>query len=173
MKTIIILLISAFVCLSAADPQLPGKNASRAERTAFAIALAHQFDAWQKANPCGVTIDPVSATAQWMLESSWGRCELSSHTKNLGGIKGVGPAGTYNIKTGEVFKGKEVFVKDGFRAYNTFNEFFADYRKIALKMGVAGKSGKSFYQALKDANYATDPKYVDITTQIYNQLIKL
>jgi flagellum-specific peptidoglycan hydrolase FlgJ len=174
MKTILLLLLT--VCLSAIevpqDPKIPGQNASRVEREAFAHALAKQFDAWQKANPCGYTIDALSASAQWMSESNWGKSGLSASAKNLGGIKGIGPKGTYSAKTKEVFNGKEVTITDGFRAYNSFTEFYVDYRKIANRMGVVGKSGKQFYQALINAKYATDPSYVSKVEQIYNQLNK-
>ena len=110
-----------------------------------------------------------------MVESTWESSGLAKDAKNLGGIKGNGPAGQYNAKTKEFFNGKEEEIKDGFKAYNSNTEFYADYAKLISSRykKALNKTGTDYYQALKDGNYATHPDYAKGIEPLYNQLGKI
>lgn len=77
-------------------------------------------------------------------------------------------------KQDEVIDGKRVKVNDPLRKYHNLEEFFADYNDLICKNDryneARGKSGREYFQALKDAGYATDPDYVDTAMKLYRQL---
>lgn len=156
-----------------ADPATPGDD--RTDRERYAREIQAQFSAWKAANPtlC-CELDPCTLTAQWMHESNWGRSGLARDARNLGGIKGQGPAGSYNAQTGEVYGGKHVVINADFRAYSSYTEFYADYARLVCTVerykGVRGKKGQAYYEALKAAGYATDPNYVANLMRFYQQL---
>lgn len=156
-------------------PSYPAAGASRKDREKFAHDLAMYYQQWAgnpKNNAC--LQDGPTLVAQWMGESDWGREKANQQSHNLGNIKGTGPAGSIEVKTWEVIKGKKVEVVDKFRKYNNLDEFFADYNKLICEndryKNARGKSGRDYYQALKDAEYATDPDYVAKSMRIYRQL---
>ena len=109
-----------------------------------------------------------------MLESDWGRNPLVQATNNLGNIKGTGPAGTTKADTKEHVRGQDIIVNAGFRKYHNLGEFFQDYANLICSnpryKNARGKAGRAYFQALKDAGYATDQNYVDKAMQIYKQL---
>ena len=98
-------------------------------------------------------------TAQASLETASGQ---SMYNFNFGGIKGASPSGnTALLKTHEVLDGKDVVIKDGFRAYNSLDEGALDYVKTmrdrfgsALAPAAAGDTA-GFAHALKKAGYYT------------------
>ncbi len=98
-------------------------------------------------------------TAQASLETASG---ASMYNFNFGGIKGASPAGnTAVLKTHEVLGGKDVVIKDGFRAYNSLDEGALDYVKVmrdrfggAMAPAAAGDTA-GFAHALKKAGYYT------------------
>lgn len=98
-------------------------------------------------------------TAQASLETASG---ASMYNFNFGGIKGASPAGnTAVLKTHEVSNGKDVVIKDGFRAYDSLDEGALDYVKTmrdrfgaALTPAAAGDTA-GFAHALKKAGYYT------------------
>ncbi len=81
---------------------------------------------------------------------------------NFGGIKGAGPTGaTARCRTKEVIDGREVTVRDGFRAYGTLDEGALDYVKLmrgrfsgAVSFAERGNVD-GFAHALKQAHYYT------------------
>jgi len=99
---------------------------------------------------------------------------LAIDAKNLGGIKGRGPAGSYNAKTREFEGETQVQIRDNFRAYHNYPEFYADYANLICKAdrykNARGKKGREYYEALKRGGYSTDPKYTDKMMQFYRQL---
>ncbi|NBD34571.1 MAG: hypothetical protein GVY30_01065 [Chloroflexi bacterium] len=119
-------------------------------------------------------LDPCTLAAQWMHESTWGSSRLARETFNFGGIKGEGPAGSYNINTGEHLQGQDVVVNANFRAYNNILEYMDDYTRLICTKDryeeARGKSGREYYEAIKNAGYATDPNYVEKNMAMYNQL---
>jgi hypothetical protein len=154
-------------------PQWPSQDADRNAREHFAHELELYFASWKDQHPCCVR-DSLTLAAQWMMESNWGRSNLTQATNNLGNIKGTGPAGSTNADTTEHLNGNDVTVNAGFKKYNNLQEFFQDYTNLICNnpryKNARGKSGREYFQALKDAGYATDPDYVDKAMQIYKQL---
>src|SRR6266487_6127135 len=134
------------------DPKTP--DAARADRERFGRGIMNQFADLQRLNPdkC-CKLDPCSLAAQWMAESNWGRSGLAIDAKNLGGIKGRGPAGSYNAKTREFEGETQVQIRDNFRAYHNYPEFYADYANLICKAdrykNARGKKGREYYEALK------------------------
>lgn len=114
---------------------------------------------------------PASVTlAQIVLESSGkypgGVSGLAYEAKNLFGIKGVGPAGSYTIATKEVIGGRTITVNAAFRKYNNYSESIEDHLKLLSGSRYANqfKSAKSvndYCNGLQKAGYATDPSYAN------------
>jgi flagellar protein FlgJ len=105
--------------------------------------------------------------AQAILETGFGKSELSVKGKNFFGIKahsGPGTAGTYTINTSEFYNGQWVVISAAFRAYYTMAESFDDHGKF-LKVNARYKSlfettdPKEWARRLHACGYATDPNY--------------
>lgn len=154
------------------DPPFPGND--RREREAFARAVRDQFAAWQAANPSACGLDPCTLAAQWMAESNWGRSALARNARNLGGMKGKGPAGTYEAPTREFEGGVERATSGGFRRYSHLPEFYADYVALICDGDrytlARGKRGRDYYQALREAGYSTNPRYEEELMVFYRQI---
>jgi flagellum-specific peptidoglycan hydrolase FlgJ len=113
---------------------------------------------------------PASVTvAQAILESDWAKSGLATKAFNLFGIKSKGrpgPAGEIRMNTWEVFGGKDVVIKDGFRAYHNIYESVEDhglFLKENARYAPAFKTSdaKEFARRIHAAGYATDPAYSD------------
>jgi hypothetical protein len=98
-------------------------------------------------------------TAQASVETGRG---AQMYNYNFGGIKGSSPTGqTAQCLTHEVVGGKEIAVKQGFRAYASIDQGAEDYVRVLKKsFGVAlGKAELAdvggFAHALKQAGYYT------------------
>ena len=122
----------------------------------------------EAANQLGV--DAELLIAQAALETGWGRHMISEDGQpsyNLFGIKAderwQGPVS--NVTTSEYRNGVKLKEQAQFRAYNSYNESFADYLQFL-------QSGNRYHQALashgdpasfagqlQSAGYATDPDY--------------
>lgn len=84
------------------------------------------------------------------------------HNYNFGGIKGVSPEGmTAKTRTREVLEGKEVTLRDGFRAYSNATEGAKDYvaflERRYPKAAEAAERGdaEGFVRSLKAGKYFT------------------
>lgn len=120
-----------------------------------AIARAHQKLTGHAATPA--LLDTLTAHAS--LETGSGD---KMYNFNFGGIKGRSPSGdTAVCRTKEVENGKEIEIRDGFRAYRTLDEGALDYvRLMKERFGAAlGKAEagdlSGFAHALKQAHYYT------------------
>lgn len=120
-----------------------------------AIARAHRSTTGRDPSPA--TLDVLTAHAS--LETASG---ARMYNFNFGGMKGCGPAGeTARCKTREVLDGKEVTIRDGFRAYRTLDEGAADYlrfmqTKFPAAMAHASRGDvDKFANALKRSHYYT------------------
>lgn len=113
---------------------------------------------------------PASITlGQIILESSGsysgGVSKLAYAAKNLFGMKGAGPAGTYLINTVEESPtGKQYVTTAGFRKYNSYAESIADHGKLLTTDRYTAKTQNAttvqeYAQAIQAAGYATDSKY--------------
>lgn len=115
------------------------------------------------------SILPSVLAAQAVLETGWGRSELSQNANNLFGIKGSYNGQSYTVRTREVdANGKDYYVNAAFRKYPSYKESFidraafftsSDWRKEHYKHVIAATDYKSQVKALNDSPYATDPLY--------------
>ena len=120
-----------------------------------AIARAHAKVTGRAAS--GATLDVL--TAQASLETASGG---RMYNYNFGGIKGAGPTGeTAKLRTHEVLGGKDVEIRDGFRAYRTIDEGATDYVRL-MKDRFPGAMAQAergdvdgFARALKQSSYYT------------------
>ncbi len=115
---------------------------------------------------------PASVTvAQAILESDWGRSQLSLSANNYFGIKalgGLGNDGVVWMSTGEFdAEGQAYQTMSPFRAYRSLTDSLIDHdvmlstsTRYALAMQSASDA-RQFAQGLADAGYATDPEYAD------------
>ena len=98
-------------------------------------------------------------TAQASLETASGS---SMFNYNFGGIKGASPSGeTAKLRTHEILNGKDVEIRDGFRAYKNIDEGAADYVRLmrdrfpgAMAQAERGDVN-GFAHALKQSHYYT------------------
>lgn len=126
-----------------------------------AVAEPAQESQRQTGAPASVTI------AQAILESEWGRSGLSKKAQNYFGIKalgGPGPAGSISMNTWEVFGGKDVVIKDAFKAYNSLYESVIDHGEFLKTNKRYAKAFETtdpgeFAERMHEAGYATDPAY--------------
>lgn len=121
-----------------------------------AIAKAHEKITGKA--PTKALLDTL--TAQASLETASG---ASMYNYNFGGIKGGAPGTneTAKLRTKEVYDGKEVEVRDGFRAYRSLDAGAEDYvRLMKSRFGAAVDRAEAgdvngFAHALKQAHYYT------------------
>jgi hypothetical protein len=121
-----------------------------------AIAKAYESQTGKK--PTANVLDTL--TAQASLETGSGS---AMYNYNFGGIKGGAPGTneTAKLRTKEVYDGKEVEVRDGFRAYRSLDAGADDYvRLLRNKFGAAVERAEAgdingFAHALKEAHYYT------------------
>jgi hypothetical protein len=104
---------------------------------------------------------PEVVSAQWALESGWGK--HTSGTFNVFGIKGEGS----DCVTWEHFDGKDIVITDSFKNYDSIQEcvndlvtmWYMDYKGFN---GVnRAESREECARLLVVEKYATDPKYAD------------
>lgn len=118
---------------------------------------------------------------QAALESGWGKREImhadgrTSH--NVFGIKaGAGWTGkVVNVTTTEYVDGAPQKMVQPFRAYNSYDEAFADYARLIGNSpryeGVTqARNEIEAARNIQKAGYATDPAYADKLIQIMGQL---
>lgn len=109
--------------------------------------------------------------AQAALESGWGKSQ--SGKNNLSGIKvpvsqkGKGQ-GTVR-KTREVINGKNIYINDEFRDFNSLEDF-ANYHVDLLNSKRYKAFTGDFISNVVKGGYATDPRYKNTLTKIYNQI---
>lgn len=119
---------------------------------------------------------PSVLIAQGILETNYGKSELSSKHHNYFGIK-VGRSwkgDSVNMITGEVFNGQSVMIQDHFRSYTHPEQSIKDritwmretdlYNQVELK-----STPEEQAKAIQEAGYATDPNYSNKIIQIINR----
>lgn len=128
----------------------------------------------QTAKELGVPTEAV--LAQWIQETGWGAKTLPG-TNNLGNLKAgsswQGPV--YNLNALE-FKGNTPTRENSeFRKYKSYADSAADYTsfiKDRYKGALNSKDAKAYFEALKNAGYATDPEYVNKLLQVLSSIQK-
>lgn len=115
---------------------------------------------------------PSIVTAQAVLESNFGRSQLSSEYFNLFGRKSYSPNDpSVDLPTQEFVNGRYITVDEPFRIYTSWEESVADHGRLlangtswneTLYSGVLDASSyKEAAYALQEAGYATDPNYAE------------
>lgn len=109
--------------------------------------------------------------AQAALESNWGKSQ--SGKNNLSGIKVMASQkgkglGTVR-KTREVINGKDVYINDEFRDFDSLEDF-ANYHINLLNNKRYHAFNGDFINNVVRGGYATDPRYKNVLTRIYNQI---
>lgn len=104
--------------------------------------------------------------AQAAIESNWGRSALSAKYNNYFGIKaGKSWKGkTVNMKTGEVFDGKNVTINSNFRVYDSLADSIRDRNRLLrmprYKAVEPADTPQKQAEAIKAAGYCTATNYV-------------
>lgn len=117
---------------------------------------------------------------QAALETGWGRHEIrgadGTPSHNVFGIKaGPGWKGrTVEVTTTEYVNGEPRKVVQKFRAYDSYAEAFTDWGKLLVAapryaVALAARSDPTRYaQGLQAGGYATDPRYAEKLTRVFN-----
>lgn len=130
----------------------------------------------------GTGLFPSTMIAQAIIESNNGNSDLAAMYNNHFGIKAdrAWRGAVVNMSTREVLAGKDVYIKDGFRAYPTLLEGFLDRNKFLkqnkryTQAGVfTAKTPEQQADAFQEAKYATDPNYAKIIKGVINGSFKL
>lgn len=118
---------------------------------------------------------PSITIAQAILESSWGKSDLSTKYKNLFGIKSSDFfKDKVTMPTFEYIDGQKIKIEASFRAYDNFEESIIDHN---ILIGTANryekvrkaKNYKEAAMALYKCGYATDPNYPQKLIEIIEQ----
>lgn len=107
--------------------------------------------------------------AQACYETHFGKIMLrdlktGTNGRNLFGIKGTGPLGSVECWTDEYYKGVHHRVIAKFRAYDSYEQSFADYSELLLKPRFAPcmavrDNHVQFALRLQECGYSGDPAY--------------
>jgi len=118
--------------------------------------------------------------AQAALETGWGRHEVTRAdgrpSYNVFNIKATGWQGdTAEVMTHEYANGRSSAQRAAFRAYDSYDDAFADYARLLSRSpryaGVAqAPNAASAARELQASGYATDPAYADKLVAIMAQL---
>ena len=109
---------------------------------------------------------PSVMLAQSILESNWGRSELSREYNNYFGIKAVKKDQGIVFETEEYVDGESGRYMENFKKYSSKKESFEHYAKLlsTAKRYEKVKTAKNYKEAakyIKEGGYATDPSYAD------------
>lgn len=109
---------------------------------------------------------PSVMLAQSILESNWGRSELSKEYNNYFGIKAVKKDQGVVFETEEYVDGESGRYMENFKKYSSKRESFEHYAKLlsTAKRYEKVKTAKNYKEAaqyIKEGGYATDPSYAD------------
>lgn len=120
-----------------------------------------------KAVTAGTPIFPGVVLAVAALESGNGNSKLTKEANNYFGIKAFSSwkGDKYSIPTKEYIDGEYVTVPADFRKYKNATESFQDYVNLITKTSrykkaTEAKTATAQLEAIKEAGYSTDPKYV-------------
>jgi len=125
----------------------------------------------------GTGLFPSTMIAQAIIESGNGNSQLSSKYNNHFGIKAdrSWKGAVVSLSTREVFAGKDVYIKDGFRVYPTLLEGFLDRNKFLKDNKRYTQAGVFIAQtpdmqaeAFQKGKYATDPNYDKVIKSVIN-----
>lgn len=109
---------------------------------------------------------PSVMMAQSILESNWGRSELSQEYNNYFGIKAVKKDQGVVFETEEYVEGQSGRYMENFKKYSSKKESFEHYAKLltTAKRYEKVKTAKDYKEAakyIKEGGYTTDPSYAE------------
>lgn len=109
---------------------------------------------------------PSVMLAQSVLESNWGRSELSKKYNNYFGIKEIKKGEGVVYETEEYVDGESGRYLESFKKYSSKQESFEHYAKLLTKADryKEVKKATNYIEAahaIMKAGYATDPKYAN------------
>lgn len=109
---------------------------------------------------------PSVMLAQSVLESNWGRSELSKKYNNYFGIKEIKKGEGVVYETEEYVDGESGRYLESFKKYSSKQESFEHYAKLLTKADRYKEVKKATNyteaaHAIMKAGYATDPKYAN------------
>lgn len=109
---------------------------------------------------------PSVMLAQSVLESNWGRSELSQKYNNYFGIKEIKKGDGVVFETEEFVDGESGRYLESFKKYGSKQESFEHYAKLLTKADryKKVKAAKNYTEAANEimkAGYATDPRYAN------------
>ena len=136
----------------------PGQGTSAQQAFIGAVAPAAVAAQRKYGVPASVTI------AQAIDESGWGQSNLAVNEHNLFGIKGTGPAGSYQQLAQEYQNGQLVTGMSSFRVYRSAAQSVDDHGKLLATSGyyrraMAVRGNPNAFAASLTGVYATDPEY--------------
>lgn len=168
--TLITLAVLAPLALFA--PQALAARVDTSSPKAFIRSVAPMAQASQKQYGVPASV----AIAQAILESGWGKSGLTQKGNAFFGIKcsakSTYASGCMNVKTREVYSGKEVYIVDGFRTYPKPENSFLDHGLFLRSNARYAKAfqylkePKKFIREVHRAGYATDPNYTTLIVSI-------
>lgn len=119
---------------------------------------------------------PSIVTAQAILESNFGKSELSQSAYNLFGRKAYGNEPSITLPTKEVIDGQTITINARFKVYPNYQAAIIDHGTLMtagvnwnpnLYQGVVDEPNyKRATKALQQAGYATDPDYDNKLNQL-------
>lgn len=117
---------------------------------------------------------PSITVAQAILESGWGRSDLSTSAHNLFGIKGSYNGQSVVMRTREVYGGRSVYINDNFRAYPNNSTSVEDhgnflYVNSRYRNLLGDRNYVSVANKLRADGYATDPVYANSLINLVNE----
>ncbi len=116
---------------------------------------------------------PSITIAQAILESGWGKSQLTLYANNLFGIKGDYKGQYITMKTQEYINGQWITVNANFRKYPSYLESIKDHSELLNKswysLVIQAKDYKAQAKALQKCGYATDPNYANLLIQIIEE----
>jgi hypothetical protein len=118
---------------------------------------------------------PSLTVAQAILESAWGKSELTQRANNLFGMKASSSwrGRKITLKTTEFYKGEKQIVYADFRAYDSLKESIEDHNKLLsysrYKPLGNCKNYKEVSEKIYECGYATDPKYPEKLIKIIEE----
>lgn len=128
---------------------------------------------WAEQAAAELGVQPEALLAQAALETGWGRSVIhgagGNNSHNLFGVKADQrwDGERANVSTLEYADGVAVRRRDAFRAYDSYQQSFADYvdflsdsPRYAQALDSGGEA-RDYFNALQEAGYATDPAYAD------------
>lgn len=117
--------------------------------------------------------------AQAILESEWGKSDLTVLYNNLYGVKSSDPSHSALMKTTEYVNGEAITVQASFKVYDSFYSSIEDHAQLMTEGTswdhtlyhpvIQASTYQEAAKALQTAGYATDPDYHEKLIELIEQ----